>query len=170
MNPQQPTSPTRRATLGALSALALGAVAPAALAQPAAWPSRPLRLVVGFPAGGPADLFARTIAQKLTEIVGQQVVVDNRAGASGNIGVTAAIAGALDGTVSVALASNTNGVLGLTGVGLTAQSLAITGAAYDLASPVYAATQSLGNIRVGTTNTLAVTNALAVNGAREVIV
>ena len=62
--------------------------------------------------------------------------------------------------------SNTNGVLGLTGVSLTAQSLAITGAAYDFAAATLAASSlTLGNIRVGTTNTLAVTNALAVNGA-----
>ena len=49
------------------------------------YPAKPLRLVVGFPAGGPADFFARTIAQKLTEVIGQQVVVDNRAGVSGMI-------------------------------------------------------------------------------------
>lgn len=56
-------------------------VAPAALAQ--TYPSKPIRLVVGFPAGGPADIFGRAIAQKLTEVTGQQVVVDNRAGAGG---------------------------------------------------------------------------------------
>ena len=57
----------------------------AALAQsPAAsYPNKPLRLVIGFPAGGPADIFGRAIAQKLSEVMGQQVVVDNRAGAGG---------------------------------------------------------------------------------------
>lgn len=54
-------------------------------AQAPAFPAKPLRMVVGFPAGGPADFFARTIAQKLTEVIGQQVVVDNRAGVSGMI-------------------------------------------------------------------------------------
>lgn len=55
-----------------------------ALAQTAVnYPNKPLRLVVGFPAGGPADIFGRAIAQKLTEVIGQQVVVDNRAGAGG---------------------------------------------------------------------------------------
>ena len=47
------------------------------------YPNKPMRLVVGFPAGGPSDMFARTIAQKLTEIIGHQVVVDNRAGVNG---------------------------------------------------------------------------------------
>jgi len=54
-------------------------------AQTANFPTRPLRLVVGFPAGGPADFFARSIAQKMTEVIGQQVIVDNRAGVSGMI-------------------------------------------------------------------------------------
>src|SRR5262245_50750168 len=61
-----------------------------ALALPAhvaaqAYPSKPIRLVVGFPAGGPADIIARTTGQKLAEIMGQQVVIDNRGGASGMI-------------------------------------------------------------------------------------
>ena len=61
------------------------AATPVSAQTAANFPAKPLRLVVGFPAGGPADFFARTIAQKLTEIVGQQVVVDNRAGVSGMI-------------------------------------------------------------------------------------
>jgi tripartite-type tricarboxylate transporter receptor subunit TctC len=52
-------------------------------AQAQTYPSKPIRLVVGFPAGGPADIFGRAIALKLTEVTGQQVVVDNRAGAGG---------------------------------------------------------------------------------------
>src|SRR5471032_3280008 len=62
--------------------IVIGAATPA-LAQAPAWPAKSIRLVVGFPAGGPADIFGRAIAQKLTEVVGQQVVVDNRAGAGG---------------------------------------------------------------------------------------
>jgi tripartite-type tricarboxylate transporter receptor subunit TctC len=71
--------------------LRCGAVAAAlfcttfACAQSPNFPAKPLRMVVGFPAGGPADFFARTIAQKLTEVIGQQVIVDNRAGVSGMI-------------------------------------------------------------------------------------
>lgn len=47
----------------------------------ATYPSKPVRLVHGFPAGGPADIFSRIIAQKLTEVIGQQVIVDSRPGA-----------------------------------------------------------------------------------------
>ena len=73
-----------RHIIGHICAVVFFTGAGSALAQTAgSYPNKPLRLVVGFPAGGPADIFARAIAQKLSEGIGQQVVVDNRAGAGG---------------------------------------------------------------------------------------
>jgi tripartite-type tricarboxylate transporter receptor subunit TctC len=66
-----------------------------AVAQP--YPARPLRLVVPSPPGGSPDILARIVSQKLSEQLGQQVVVDNRGGASGIIGVEAAAHSAPDG-------------------------------------------------------------------------
>jgi tripartite-type tricarboxylate transporter receptor subunit TctC len=66
-----------------------------ALAQ--AWPSKPVRLVVPYPPGGSTDLLARTIGQKVGEALGQQIVVDNRAGAGGMLGSDIVARSAPDG-------------------------------------------------------------------------
>jgi tripartite-type tricarboxylate transporter receptor subunit TctC len=71
---------TRRALLGGLSAL----VTTSGFAQ-AAWPTRPITLVVGFPAGGPLDVVSRILAQELSRRLGQQVVVENKPGATGTV-------------------------------------------------------------------------------------
>jgi tripartite-type tricarboxylate transporter receptor subunit TctC len=72
------------------------------------FPTRPVRFVVPFPAGGGVDLVARSIAQKLTEAWGQQVIVDNRSGANGTIATDHVAKAAPDGyTVLIAFASHT---------------------------------------------------------------
>jgi tripartite-type tricarboxylate transporter receptor subunit TctC len=98
-------------------ALAACALAEATLAQPAAiepgaantepgWPSRPIRLIVPFPPAATADVVARVLGQKLGQRLGQQFVVDNRAGASGNIGAEMIAKAAPDGyTVGIVTAS-----------------------------------------------------------------
>ena len=58
-----------------------------AFASAQAYPTRPIRLVVPYPAGGGGDLLARPLAQSLTETLGQQVIVENRGGAGGNLGM-----------------------------------------------------------------------------------
>ncbi len=84
----------RTAIALALSACLLGA-AGNALAQ--AWPNKPINLVVAYPAGGDTDAFARVYAEKLTARLGQQVLVDNRPGASGVIGNSSVAKAAADG-------------------------------------------------------------------------
>jgi len=70
-----------------LTLAVLASAAPQASAQPAAaYPSKPIRLIVALPAGGPTDILARLIAQPLAANIGQPIVIDNRPGAGGNIG------------------------------------------------------------------------------------
>ena len=68
-----------------------------ATAQPAAWPQRPIRLVVPFPPGGSADFLGRLVAEKITVATGWTVIVENRAGAAGNIGLDAVARAPADG-------------------------------------------------------------------------
>ena len=79
-----------------LGAIALAACAASALAQ-GAYPNHPVRIIVPWPAGGGVDTVTRTVAEKLTASLGQQFVVDNRPGATGNIGAGAAAKAAPDG-------------------------------------------------------------------------
>ena len=71
--------------------------APASTGSRQAYPEKPIRFVVAFAAGGSIDLLARQFAQKLTESMGQQVVVDNRAGAGGNLSAEITARSAPDG-------------------------------------------------------------------------
>jgi len=61
------------------------------------YPNRPVRMIVPFGAGGPGDIFARLIGQKLSEQLGQQLVIENRPGAGGNIGAGIAARAPADG-------------------------------------------------------------------------
>lgn len=86
--------------------LALVAAAlPAMAAEQQPFPSRTVRLILPFPPGGPTDLLGRTIAQKLSEQMGQQVVADNRPGAGGNVGLEFASKSPPDGYTLVLTSS-----------------------------------------------------------------
>ena len=85
----------RACAVGAMIAAALLAASAGASAQ--SYPERPVRVLIAFPAGGTIDTLGRIIAQKLTEAWGQNVVIENRPGAGGNIGAAAAAKSAPDG-------------------------------------------------------------------------
>ena len=87
--------PRRRFLYLAVSATALSALPDPALAFD--YPTRPVRIVVGFPAGGPTDIFARLIAQWLSQRLGQPFVVENRSGAGSTIGIASVVGAPADG-------------------------------------------------------------------------
>jgi tripartite-type tricarboxylate transporter receptor subunit TctC len=90
--------------LAALALAALCAVA-APLVQAQRFPEKPIRFIVPFPPGGGNDILARVVAPKMAEFLGQSVIVDNRAGAGGNIGADIAAKSAPDG-YTILIASN----------------------------------------------------------------
>jgi tripartite-type tricarboxylate transporter receptor subunit TctC len=87
--------PRRKFLHLAAGAAALPAVSHIAWAQ--TYPIRPVRIMVGFPPGGPADILARLIGQRLSERLGQPFIVENRAGAQGQIATEAVTRAPADG-------------------------------------------------------------------------
>lgn len=78
-------------------ALTAGLIACPALARAQSWPSRPLKVVVPYPPGGSSDITARLVVEKMGQALGQRLVVDNRPGAGGNVGMEVAAAAPPDG-------------------------------------------------------------------------
>ena len=103
---------SRRASL----LIALAAASPWALAQPAAkagaaaapaaWPTKPVKIIVGFPAGSSPDLTARAFSEPLSKALGQPVIVENRVGAGGNIGADAVAKARDDHTIGLMINGN----------------------------------------------------------------
>ena len=89
----------------AAGAAALPSISCFAWAQ--AYPTRPVRIIVGFPPGGPSDILARLIGQRLSERLGQPFIIENRPGATGNIGTEAVVRAPADGhTLLLVVPSN----------------------------------------------------------------
>ena len=84
--PLIPASPNRRQWLHAAGASSLAMALPS-WAQTSAWPSKPLRLVVPFAPGGSSEIVARSVAGEMAKTIGQNVFVDNKPGAAGNIAI-----------------------------------------------------------------------------------
>ncbi|MDP2165268.1 MAG: tripartite tricarboxylate transporter substrate binding protein [Hydrogenophaga sp.] len=97
--------PTRRHALAAAAALTAAWALPAAQAQ-TAWPTRPLKILVGFPGGSSPDLMARLLADPLAQALGQPVVVENRPGAGGNIAAGAVARATDDHTIGLMINGN----------------------------------------------------------------
>jgi tripartite-type tricarboxylate transporter receptor subunit TctC len=102
-----PTPLSRRRLLSTLTAIGVGSLAGPALA---AWPDKPIKLIVTFPAGGASDIVARVMAEQLAKKLGQPVVVDNRPGAGGSVGGLMAAQAAADGNTLMLSNSTPNSV------------------------------------------------------------
>ncbi|PIF76226.1 tripartite-type tricarboxylate transporter receptor subunit TctC [Variovorax sp. 54] len=97
---------TKRALLIACGLAATAALPLSASADTPAWPTKPIRLLVGFPGGSTPDIAARTIAEPLSRALGQPVVVDNKAGASGNIAADQVAKATDDHTLGIVINGN----------------------------------------------------------------
>ncbi len=93
----------------ALACLSFGGAA-SSWAQSPAYPSKPIRLVVPFPAGGATDIFARTLSQKLAEKIGASIVVDNKPGAGGTLGSDLVAKAVADGYTLLLATSSTHSI------------------------------------------------------------
>lgn len=103
------STPARRAFMACSAGAALCLAASGALAQ-AAWPSKPVKIVVPFAPGGTTDILARAMAPELSRAFGQQFIVDNRAGAGGNVGADIVAKSPADGYTLLMGTVGTHGI------------------------------------------------------------
>jgi len=103
-------NPTRRRTFAMAGAAGAALVMPSLVGAQTAWPSKPVRFIVPFPPGQAADIFARLMAEKLTEVWKQQVIVENKGGGSGIPATEYAKTAAPDGYTLMVVSSGTFGV------------------------------------------------------------
>jgi tripartite-type tricarboxylate transporter receptor subunit TctC len=91
------TLPSRREVLTSIAAVSAAMAVTGAHGEDARWPDHPVRIIVPYPAGGSTDVLTRILAERLKDIFGQPFVIENRAGAGGNIGIAAVTGSAPDG-------------------------------------------------------------------------
>ena len=101
---------TAAVVVGALAVLGLVGLLQPAAAQAPAWPSKPVKMVIPFPAGGATDIIGRTVAGKLSAALGQQVVIENKPGAGGTIGADFVAKAAPDGYTLLMATSSTHSI------------------------------------------------------------
>lgn len=89
--------PTRRSALACMLCIAAGTATSGVFAQTTPWPERPIRIIVPFAPGGATDLVARLVGTEMAKNLGQPVIVENRAGAAGNLGANAVARSPADG-------------------------------------------------------------------------
>ena len=106
----QDFKPNRRQAGVSIALAAIGSVAPSAVWAQTAWPTRPVKIVVPFAAGGTTDILARAMAPELAKAFGQSFIVENRAGAGGNIGAEAVAKSAPDGYTLLMGTVGTHGI------------------------------------------------------------
>ncbi|HSI52987.1 MAG TPA: tripartite tricarboxylate transporter substrate-binding protein, partial [Ramlibacter sp.] len=105
---RNPSPSQRRLVLGAIAS-AIGLAALPVAAQ-SGWPNKPVRIVVPFAAGGTTDILARAMAPELSKAFGQQFIVDNRAGAGGNVGAEIVAKSPADGYTLLMGTVGTHGI------------------------------------------------------------
>ena len=112
MNLKQRLSTFTASSLALMGAMALSLIPAVAIAQTTgiAYPTKPIRLVVPFPAGGATDIFARTLSQKLAEKIGSAVVVENKPGAGGTLGSDLVAKSPADGYTLLLATSSTHSI------------------------------------------------------------
>ena len=95
---ERPKMNLRRGVLVAVTALCINfGLLTAAIAQSPDWPTRPIKIVVAYPPGGSTDIAGRLLAERLTKVLGQPVIVENRGGAGGTIGALSVVRAEADG-------------------------------------------------------------------------
>jgi tripartite-type tricarboxylate transporter receptor subunit TctC len=101
------------------------------IAKAQAYPARPVRWIVGYPAGGGTDIFVRLVAQSLSERLGQSFVIENRSGAASNIATEVVVRAPADGYTRLPLSTRRCTIISASILSVTSRSLALSAAPWS---------------------------------------